>query len=205
LPRILLKQTAAKTARTYSAVGKALCAKIKRCNMKVYFSHGKESGPWGSKIKRLANIAKDQGYSIDSIDYSDIHDPDLRVDRLINVLKDEKSDFLLVGSSMGGYVSLVASEQVNALGVFLLAPALFMEGYEHQTYASNNNVEIVHGWSDDIIPPENSIKFSKESDCSLHLISGDHRLNSSIEVVEKIFLNFLISQTHNKALQRINC
>ena len=172
--------------------------------MKVYFSHGKESGPWGSKIKRLADIAKDQGYSIDSIDYSDIHDPDLRVDLLLNVLKDEKSDFLLVGSSMGGYVSLVASEQVNAAGVFLLAPALFMEGYKNQTYASNNNVEIVHGWSDDIIPPDNSIKFAKESDCSLHLISGDHRLNSSIEVVEKIFLNFLSSQPHNKALQRIN-
>ena len=112
--------------------------------------------------------------------------------------KDEKSDFLLVGSSMGGYVSLVASEQVNAIGVFLLAPALFMEGYEYQTYTSNNNVEIVHGWSDDIIPPpENSIKFAKESDGSLHLISGDHRLNSSIEVVEKIFLNFLSSHTHN--------
>jgi hypothetical protein len=49
-------------------------------NMKVYFSHGKESGPWGSKIKRLANIAKELGYSVDSIDYSDILDPDLRVE-----------------------------------------------------------------------------------------------------------------------------
>ena len=40
--------------------------------MKVYFSHGKESGPWGSKIKRLANIAKEHGCSVDSIDYSDL-------------------------------------------------------------------------------------------------------------------------------------
>ncbi len=173
--------------------------------MKVYFSHGKESGPWGNKIKRLANVAKAQGYSVDSIDYSDILDPDLRVERLISVLKDVQDDFLLVGSSMGGYVSLVASEQVNAKGVFLLAPALFMQGYKKQTYSNKTNVEIVHGWSDDIIPPENSIKFAKNIDCSLHLISGDHRLNSSIEVVEKLFSQFLTSQAHNKALQRTSC
>jgi hypothetical protein len=61
--------------------------------MRVYFSHGKESGPWGSKITSLANIAKDQGFSVDSIDYSDIVDPDLRVERLINVLEKEEEDF----------------------------------------------------------------------------------------------------------------
>ncbi|MDQ6962172.1 MAG: alpha/beta hydrolase [Mariprofundaceae bacterium] len=161
--------------------------------MKVYFSHGKESGPWGYKIKRLAKVAEGQGCTVESIDYSGIHDPDHRVQRLIDILKDEKDDFLLVGSSMGGYVSLVASEQVNATAIFLLAPALFIKGYENHPDTSKNNVEIVHGWSDDIIPPENSIKFAKNADCSLHLISGDHRLNTSIEVVEKIFLNFLRS------------
>jgi alpha/beta superfamily hydrolase len=161
--------------------------------MKVYFSHGKESGPWGSKIKRLANIAKEHGYSVNSIDYSDILDPELRVERLVNVLKDADDDFILVGSSMGGYVSLVASEQVKAKGLFLLAPALFMQGYKKQIYSNKTNIEIVHGWSDDVIPPENSIKFAKSTDCSLHLISGDHRLNSSIEVVEKLFHQFLTS------------
>lgn len=168
--------------------------------MKVYFSHGKESGPWGSKIKRLANVAEEQGFSVDSIDYSDLIDPDLRVERLINVLAKEADNFLLVGSSMGGYVSLVASETVNANGVFLLAPALFMRGYKRQTYSKNTTIEIVHGWSDDIIPPENSIKFAKNIDCSLHLISGDHRLNSSIAVVEKLFLQFLLSTSLDKTL-----
>jgi predicted esterase YcpF (UPF0227 family) len=86
--------------------------------MKVYFSHGKESGPWGSKITRLTNIAKEQVFSVDSIDYSDIVDPDLRVERLINILEKEEKDFLLFGSSMGGYVSLVASEKAKAKGVF---------------------------------------------------------------------------------------
>lgn len=167
--------------------------------MKVYFSHGKESGPWGSKIKRLAIIAEQHNYSVDSIDYSDILDPDLRVERLLSILKDIEDDFMLVGSSMGGYVSLVASEQVNAKALFLLAPALFMQGYKKQKFCKQPNIEIVHGWSDDVVPPENSIKFAKDIDCSLHLISGDHRLNSSMTVIEKLFSQFLSSQAQNKA------
>jgi predicted esterase YcpF (UPF0227 family) len=159
--------------------------------MKVIFSHGKESGPWGSKIKRLANIAKGHGCSVDSIDYTDILDPDLRVERLLKALKVVEEDVLLVGSSMGGYVSLVVSEQVNVKGLFLLAPALYMDGYNKQTYCQYPNVEIVHGWSDDVIPVENSIQFAKSNDCSLHLISGDHRLNTSLEVVEPLFLQFI--------------
>lgn len=162
--------------------------------MKVYFSHGKESGPWGSKIKRLAIIAKAHGCSVDSIDYSDILDPDLRVERLIKTLEGVQEDFVLVGSSMGGYVSLVAAEHVNVKGLFLLAPALFMDGYKKQTYHHHTNMEIVHGWSDDVIPPENSIQFAKNSDCSLHLISGDHRLNSSLVIVERLFSQFLNAQ-----------
>ena len=160
-------------------------------NMKIIFSHGKESGPWGSKIKRLANIAKAHGCSVDSIDYTDMLDPDLRVERLIKTLKGVEEEFLLVGSSMGGYVSIAASEQVNVKGLFLLAPALYMNGYKKQTYCYHPNVEIVHGWSDDVIPADNSIQFAKSNDCSLHLISGDHRLNSSLVVVERLFSQFL--------------
>ena len=160
--------------------------------MKIYFSHGKESGPWGSKIKRLAAIAKEHGCEVESIDYTDSMDPDQRVERLLDVLKDEGNDFVLVGSSMGGYVSLVASGTMQTHAVFLLAPALYIPDYKHQTYCSTSeHIEVVHGWSDDIIPPEHSIKFAEDADCTLHLISGDHRLNSSIETVEELFNQFL--------------
>jgi hypothetical protein len=48
---------------------------------------------------------------------------------------------------MGGYVSLVASEKFLPLGIFLLAPALYMNGYLRQDYkASVSNLEIAHGW-----------------------------------------------------------
>jgi len=159
--------------------------------MKVYFSHGKESGPWGSKIKRLADLCKTRKLEVESIDYTDVANPDLRVERLITRLRKEQEDILLVGSSMGGYVSLVASEMINTRGIFLLAPALYMASYEHQTFPSRENIEIVHGWSDDVIPVEHSIRFAKEADCPLHIISGDHRLNTSINVVADLFERFL--------------
>jgi hypothetical protein len=40
--------------------------------MKVIFSNGKESGPWGTKIRTLADIAKAHGHEVDSIDYTGI-------------------------------------------------------------------------------------------------------------------------------------
>ena len=160
--------------------------------MKVIFSHGKESGPWGFKIKRLSRIAQKLGYHIESIDYTDTMDPDQRVERLRAFLKDEKDSYVLVGSSMGGYVSLVVSESVDAKAVFLMAPALYIPGYKNQQHRSKSpHIEIVHGWSDDIIPVENSIQYAKEADCTLHVISGDHPLNGSIDVVDGLFEAFL--------------
>lgn len=160
--------------------------------MKVLFSHGKESGPWGFKIKRLAEIARRQGCDVDSIDYTDLMDPDLRVERLVAAIQKEADDFVLAGSSMGGYVALVASERVAPKAVFLMAPALYMSGFKQQRYASKSpHVEIVHGWSDDVIPANNSIKYAQQAECALHLVSGDHALNGVIETVENLFDQFL--------------
>ena len=92
--------------------------------MKVIFSHGKESGPWGFKIKRLATIAEQMGCGIESIDYTDLMDPDSRVERLLSVLETQTEPAILVGSSMGGYVSLVASESVEFGGNYVAESTL---------------------------------------------------------------------------------
>ena len=47
----------------------------------VLFAHGKESGPWGSKIQALAEIAKYYDYRVESPDYSDLPNAKSRVDR----------------------------------------------------------------------------------------------------------------------------
>ena len=51
--------------------------------------------------------------------------------------------------------------------------------------------EVSNGRSDDVIPPEHSIRFAKEAGCTLHLIDGDHRLKGAIEMVEDLFGRFL--------------
>jgi hypothetical protein len=86
----------------------------------------------------------------------------------------------------------VVFEGAGAEVVFSMAPALYMPGYERREYRSRcSRIEIVHGRSDDVIPPENSIRYAKEADCALHLISGDHALNGSLEVVAGLFEGFL--------------
>lgn len=160
--------------------------------MKVIFSHGKESGPWGSKIKRLAATAEQLVFSVDSIDYTGIVCPDERVEKLTAYLANETEPFVLVGSSMGGYVSLIAAEKYLPAGVFLLAPALYMSEYLRQDYRYNfNNLTILHGWSDDVISYKNSVKYCERAKCTLHLVNGDHRLNDSIETVDDLFSSFL--------------
>ncbi len=152
-----------------------------------------ESGPWGTKITRLSVIAEALGCGVESIDYTHTMDPDLRVEHLLGILNNEQDSFVLAGSSMGAYVSLVASESVEAKAVFLMAPALYIPGFKKQQYHSNcAHIEIVHGWSDDIIPAENAIKYAKAADCTLHLISEDHSLNGSLEMLAGLFERFLI-------------
>ncbi|MEE4243977.1 MAG: YqiA/YcfP family alpha/beta fold hydrolase, partial [Kangiellaceae bacterium] len=118
-------------------------------------------------------------------------DPENRVLRLSDILKYEPDETILFGSSMGGYVSLVCSEQFSINGVFLLAPALYKDGYKQQEFKPSTKIEIVHGWSDDVIPWQNSVRFASEHQVKLHLMPGDHRLNSALDSIEGVFSSFL--------------
>lgn len=163
----------------------------------VIFSHGKESGPWGTKIKRLAATAQALGCAVESIDYSDSMDPDVRVQRLLQHLHGQDlTKVILVGSSMGGYVTLQAAKHHQVCGVFVLAPAIFMPGYEDKApTALLDNLSVVHGWHDDIIPVEHSIRFAQAQSCALHLVDDDHRLIASLDAINSWFRNYLIELT----------
>ena len=54
----------------------------------------------------------------------------------------------------------------------------FMPGYEQYTPARRPLVRstIVHGWNDDIVPVENSIRYARQYKCALHILDSDHRL-----------------------------
>ncbi|MDH3326000.1 MAG: lysophospholipase [Gammaproteobacteria bacterium] len=162
---------------------------------KIIFSHGKESGPWGTKIKYLAEIASENGYGyvVESIDYTNTEDQDERVSMLKNHVQNENTgELVLVGSSMGGYVSTVFASQHPIKGLFLLAPALYIPNWGLQEYQPQcEKVAVVHGWHDDVIPLDNSIKFARENNCTLHVVNSDHRLNDKLELLGGLFLLFL--------------
>ncbi len=150
----------------------------------VYFSHGQESGPWGSKIQAMAEAVRDLGCRAESVDYQGIADPTERVDKLIAECQGVKESLLLVGSSMGGHVATAAAAPLNAIGLFVLAPAYYIAEYEHLTPpAPDIPISIVHGWRDDVVPAENSIRFAAQCHATLHLVDGDHRLTENIDEI----------------------
>lgn len=158
----------------------------------VHFVHGKESGPNGRKIAALAQVARQDGWEVASLDYSHTTDPALRLEQLRQACRGLDQPLLLVGSSMGGWVAAEASVWLDAHGVFLLAPALYMPGYPVPAPAIlATHAEIVHGWDDAVIPCENAIRFARLRGCTLHLVPGDHRLDARIPLLRELFGSFL--------------
>ena len=92
----------------------------------VVFSHGKESGPWGSKITAMAAVARDLSLNVESVDYRGMDNPVERVKKLIGLGAALKAPVVLVGSSMGGHVSAAAAGALGARALFLLAPAFYI-------------------------------------------------------------------------------
>ena len=160
--------------------------------MKIYFAHGKESGPWGTKIVALADVAGRKNIPVESIDYSDLSNPDERVVRLRKKCVEPGNDIVLVGSSMGGYVSTVASESIRPAGLFLMAPAFYLNGYSCQNPTAHaGSTVIIHGWGDSVVPVDNSIRFARQQKAELHLVDGDHQLIGNLPFITALFSLFL--------------
>jgi len=159
----------------------------------VVFSHGKESGPWGTKITAMAEVARAEGYEVESVDYRGLYDPQERVARLLSACRELQGPLVLVGSSLGAHVCTQASALLRARGLFLLAPAFYMPGFEQFTpKPAPCPISIVHGWNDDIVPVENSIRYAREHQASLHILNSDHRLQDVLGQINYWFEYFLV-------------
>lgn len=160
--------------------------------IEVIFSHGKEGSPHGSKSEIIEEITKSYKIKFTAIDYISCIDVNERVGLLKKIISTTQNDIILVGSSMGGYVSSVCTNDYKALGLFLIAPALYMNEYKIQVYNSKaKNIAVRHGWDDEIIPVENSIKFCKMHNCNLTIDYDDHRMSKTRHELAIHFTNFL--------------
>jgi len=166
----------------------------------VIFSHGHLSSPQSLKIRELEPVARESGFDTLAIDYRDLQDePVARAQRLIEAIAKQSAPPVLVGSSLGGWVSMHAAETVPVAGLFLMAPALYLEdrvpeGVVPESYTPRcDRVVVVHGWHDDIIPWQHSLRFAEANQAALHLLNSNHRLESAMPELKTTFRQFLIS------------
>ena len=158
----------------------------------VFFLHGKESGPWGLKIRRLAKVAEQFGCRVVSLDDQGVDDPQQRVRHLLEEAGGIDGILILVGSSMGGYVAAVASTSLAPRGLFLMAPAIGLPGYdEPEPRPVADEMQVVHGWDDEIVPFEPVLQFAQTWSCPFHLLPDGHNLQTRIDQVEELFAAFL--------------
>lgn len=161
--------------------------------MHIILSHGRGGSAQSKKIVYLARCAEALGHTTHSVNDTDSQNPDERAARLITQVKTITQPVVLLGSSMGGYTSLLAAPHCHDLrGLFLIAPALYTIGYQQQHYPTDlPATSIVHGWDDDVILYEHSVRYARASNATLHLIAGDHRLHQAIPTLCDLFHQFL--------------
>ena len=158
----------------------------------VCFAHGKESGPWGTKIRVLAEIAQHRGFVVESIDFRACTGAEERVEKLVSSRPAASDKLVLTGSSMGAYVALSASRTLRPDGLFLMAPAVYLPGYETVGAPPDNaRVRVVHGWHDDVVPVENAIRFARQYDAELFLVNAGHSLVEAVPLLAELFGGFL--------------
>lgn len=157
----------------------------------VCFAHGKESGPWGTKITHLAEVARARGFDVQSPDYSRTHDPKERV-AMLRELAPRAESLVLAGSSMGGYVSAMACAALRPRALFLMAPALYFPGWEEEPAGVPTLCRVVHGWQDDVVPPERALRFAQAHGAELHLLRSGHTLNDRLDTLALLFDELLV-------------
>lgn len=162
----------------------------------VLLSHGMESGPQATKVAALADVARALGWRELRPDYVDLdrtHDVarlDDRLARLVQAVTPGER-LVLAGSSMGAFISGLASLRMPCAGLFLIAPPLSIPGYGTRFDCAPVPTAIVHGWDDELIPAREVIDFAQARRATLHLVDDTHRLTAHVDVIAGWFRQFL--------------
>jgi alpha/beta superfamily hydrolase len=158
----------------------------------VIYNHGKESTPWGEKPSAFAEVAKRHGYDFESPDYRQQPDPEERIQQLLAMDLAGYEECVLIGSSMGSYVATVAAETIKPSGLFLLAPAFYLPGYQRTDFhPPSAQTLVIHGWQDTVVLPGNSWMFCQKYNIRLIMLNADHRLLSELPYLVEEFERFL--------------
>jgi alpha/beta superfamily hydrolase len=162
----------------------------------VILSHGLESGPGATKVSALAQVCDELGWASVRPDYRDIDASreaaaiDARVERALAAAP-ASGRVVFAGSSMGAFVSGLASIEREPAGLFLLALPVGIPHYRRPFAAAPVPAELVHGWRDEICPVDAAIDFARTRRSRLHLVDDDHRLGAHVAFCADAFRRFL--------------
>lgn len=156
-------------------------------------SHGMESGPGATKISALADLATARGLVAIKPDYRDLTHWEPRLARLNALVAEhlQAGPVLLLGSSIGAYISALASLEQVVAGLFLLAPPISAPPLLPPLSMRCQHSWIVHGWHDELISPAQVVDFAQRHDARLLLLSANHRLDGCVPTIERQFSEFL--------------
>lgn len=165
-------------------------------------SHGFESGPDATKVTALAAVAGRLGWTCERPDYTDLDaireagelgDVAARLERLLGLARAAagRGPLVLAGSSLGAWISGMASLQVPVAGLFLMAPPIRMQD-AHPLRAAPVPTAIVHGWDDELIPAEEVVEWAGVRRDRLLLVDDTHRLSANVEASAAAFESLLL-------------
>ncbi len=162
----------------------------------LILSHGLDSSPDATKVSALAAVAEALGYASVRPDYrnldatGDVRRIDERIARLVEHAPKD-TPVILAGSSMGAFISGLASLQVNCVGLFLMALPVAIPGYARRFEAARVPTSLVHGWGDELCAADEAISFARARNAEIALVDDDHRLSVHVNFVAENFARFL--------------
>lgn len=148
----------------------------------IYFFHGLESGPIGTKSKRLM-----EEFDVVSPDFEGMMDIDERLEKAERLTRGE-ADTILVGSSFGGLLAaLLYAEHPGRFRTYvLMAPALYLDAAERVDKMPPGAV-VIHGRDDEVVPIDQVRAFCADFDVEFVEVEDGHRLHGSLDLmVEKV-------------------
>ncbi len=164
----------------------------------VILCHGSDSGPDATKVSALARVAESLGWSTfkpdfreeDQLGYAGSVPP--RVARLLDAMHGAPQPLVLAGSSMGAFVSGLASLRAPCDALFLIALPIVIPGCP-QRFDATRDVPgmLVHGWRDELCPVDAAAAFARERRMPTLLLDDDHRLAGQVAMLERQFALFL--------------
>lgn len=146
-------------------------------NASIYFFHGLESGPIGTKYLRLS-----EDFEVTSPDFQgmDIWERLEKAERETRGL----SDLVVVGSSYGGLLAalLYSKHPERFRGYVLMAPALYREAADKVERMPENAV-VIHGTHDEIVPIDPVRQKCAELGVEITEVDDNHRLHGSLDLM----------------------